>query len=68
MNDLLEQFKNAETDVKAAEITTGKRYETEVLATFETRLTAKTWKIRLIERFRRMYGVDKLPGNEMEGR
>jgi len=43
---------------------TGERYRTEIRKIFPDKASARAYETRLIERFRRMYGQDTLPGNK----
>lgn len=43
---------------------TGDRFETDIRKTFPDKASARDYETRLIERFRRMYGDDTLPGNK----
>ena len=43
---------------------TGDTYTTEIRKTFPDKASARAYETRLIERFRRMYGDDTLPGNK----
>ena len=43
---------------------TGQRFETDILKVFETKDAARTYETQLIERFRGMYGHNRLPGNK----
>jgi len=43
---------------------TGDRYSTDIRKTFPDKRSARGYETRLIERFRRRYGQDALPGNK----
>ena len=43
---------------------TGDFYESEVRKTFPDKRSARDYETKLIERFRRMFGEDTLPGNK----
>ena len=43
---------------------TGDTYTSEIRKTFSDKASARDYETRVIERFRRMYGQDKLPGNK----
>jgi len=43
---------------------TGDLFETDIRKTFPDKASARDYETRLIERFRRMYGDDTLPGNK----
>ena len=43
---------------------TGDRFETDIRKTFPDKASARDYETKLIERFRRMYGDDNLPGNK----
>ena len=43
---------------------TGDRFETDIRRTFPDKRSAREYETRLIERFRRMFGDDTLPGNK----
>jgi hypothetical protein len=54
----------AEQQARALRKETGDNYETEIRKTFPEKASARDYETRVIERFRRMYGDDTLPGNK----
>ena len=54
----------AEQQARALRKETGDNYETEIRKTFPDNASARGYETRVIERFRRMYGDDALPGNK----
>jgi hypothetical protein len=54
----------AEQQARALRKETGDNYETEIRKTFPDKASARDYETRVIERFRRMYGDDTLPGNK----
>jgi hypothetical protein len=43
---------------------TGDLFETDIRKTFPDKASARDYETRIIERFRRMYGENTLPGNK----
>jgi hypothetical protein len=56
--------KRAEKQVRALNRKDGPGYTSEIRKTFSDKDSARTYETNLIERFRSMYGQDKLPGNK----
>ena len=56
----------AEQEARYLRKETGEFYETKIRKTFPTKGEARKYKNRLIERFRRRYGKDALPGNKTD--
>ena len=54
----------AEQQVRRLTRETGDRYESEIRKIFPDKASARDYETRVIERFRRMYGQDTLPGNK----
>jgi RHS repeat-associated protein len=54
----------AERQARALRKETGDTYTTQIRKTFPDKASARDYETRVIERFRRMYGDDTLPGNK----
>jgi len=54
----------AEEQVRRLQRETGDTYSSEIRKTFGSKAEARDYERRLIERFRRRYGEDALPGNK----
>jgi len=54
----------AEQQVRALQRETGNFYKSEIIDTFSDKRSARQYETQLIERFRRIYGSDALPGNK----
>lgn len=54
----------AEQQVRALRKETGDTYTSDIRKTFPDKASARDYETRLIERFRRMYGDDTIPGNK----
>jgi hypothetical protein len=54
----------AETQVRQLRKQTGDFYQSDIRRTFPDKSSARDYETKLIERFRRMYGDDSLPGNK----
>lgn len=58
------QSKRAEAQARKLFRQTGIEHKTEIRRTFETKLQAREYETKLIERYRRMFGDKLLPGNK----
>lgn len=56
--------KRAESQVRKLNKTEGVGHSSEIRKTFKNKDAARAYETKLIERYRRMYGQDKLPGNK----
>lgn len=56
--------RRAEQQVRRFTRETGERFESRIRRTFDNKRDAREYETRLIERYRRMYGDDTLPGNK----
>jgi len=56
--------KRAEQQARRLTRETGDTYTTEIRKFFPNKASAREYETRLIERFRRLYGRDSLPGNK----
>tara|TARA_B000000565_G_scaffold15558_1_gene11192 strand:+ start:13601 stop:15343 length:1743 start_codon:yes stop_codon:yes gene_type:complete len=56
--------KRAEAQARRLEYETGVEYRSKVRKTFATKAEARAYETQLIERYRKMYGADTLPGNK----
>ena len=56
--------KRAEQQARKLLRETGDTYTTQIRKTFPDKRSAREYETRVIERFRRMFGQDKLPGNK----
>jgi len=54
----------AEQQVRQLQRQTGDEFRSDIRKTFPDKASARDYETRLIERFRRMYGADTLPGNK----
>lgn len=54
----------AEQQVRRLQRETGEEFRSDIRRTFPDKASARDYETRLIERFRRMYGEDTLPGNK----
>lgn len=58
------QSKRAEAQARKLEKTTGEFYKTQIRQTFGNKADARQYETEVIQRYRRMFGDDKLPGNK----
>lgn len=56
--------KRAEQQARKLNREVGPGHETEIRKTFANKDAARNYETKLIDRYRRMYGADKLPGNK----
>ena len=56
----------AEQQAKRLTKETGKKFDTEIRNNFNSKKEAYDYENKLIKRYRRIYGQDKLPGNKGE--
>lgn len=60
----LGQSRRAEAQAKKIFKQTGSLPTSEIRRVFSSKAEAREWETRVIERYRRMYGKDLLPGNK----
>ncbi|OYZ36011.1 MAG: hypothetical protein B7Y25_08585, partial [Alphaproteobacteria bacterium 16-39-46] len=60
----LGQSKRAAVQARKLFFETGKVHKTEIRRTFSTKAEARVYETKLIERYRKMFGDDLLPGNK----
>jgi hypothetical protein len=58
------QSRRAEAQVRKLKDKTGKGFESEVRRNFPDKASARAYETKLIQRYRKMFGNDQLPGNK----
>lgn len=62
---MIELFQ-AEADLRRLRKETGEDYEVEIIASFKQEEEARDYRKKMIQKFRGIFGKDKLPGNKDE--